>query len=530
MNKPIRYLFLLIVVFEAVTAYLVSVGVWPQTAAWYSAGAAALFVLIAPPFEALQLVVFSIPFYLALPNRFSDSLAAWRPMLAWLFAVWFVKEIYSHYRSGVSLKSLYENIRASLFSWDKYIILFGALSAASVLLARFKGQSLKQIAFLVNIYLLYLVAINVVKSKNQVYRLVKAVAASLGIIVLLGYVQFGATLFSNQYYFWQYWAILISKAYYGLSLANVLAYSNSWFSYTGGNPSLRMFSIMPDSHSFGVVCALLMTFLAALLPEAPRRRKIFLWLGIAFSSWALILSGTRGVWVGLAAPALMGAYMYWRNMSRPHAKRFLIITALVILFFAASPLLVKGLSLIRSGLGGEEFLERVSSIYDLEEDSNAGRLVIWKNSAMFALRHPLGVGYGNFIVSLVPDISQSDTFDSISAERNLRYNLPQKFVTAHSLYLNILVELGVVGLIIFILLWLSYARQAWNFLKKWGSENNMHVAVAAGASFVLLWILAYGVFDLTLFNDKILMYSFLTLAVAGIVFRNYEAWQGPSQP
>jgi O-antigen ligase len=529
MNKLLRYSFLLIVVFEAVAAYLVSVGVWPQTAAWYSAGAAALFVLIAPPFEALQLVVFSIPFFLALPNRFSDSLAAWRLMLAWLFIVWFFKEAYSHYRNG-SIKQLYRDMRASLFTWDKYIILFGLLSMASVLMARFKAQSLKQLAFLINIYLLYLVAPNVVKSKDYLYRLLKAITASLGIIVFLGYVQFGATLFSNQYYFWQYWAILISKAYYGLSLANVLAYSNSWFSYTGGNPSLRMFSIMPDSHSFGVICSLLLTFLAALLPGAPRARKILLWVGIALCSWALILSGTRGVWVGLAAPVVVAAYIYWSKMARPHAKRFLAIAGMVVLFFAASPLLVKGLGMIRSGLGGEEFLERVSSIYDLEEDSNAGRLVIWKNSAVFALRHPLGVGYGNFIVSLLPDISPNDTFDSISAQRNLRYNLPQKFVTAHSLYLNILVELGVIGFILFILVWLSYAREAWYFLKKHGSENNIYVAIAAGASFVLLWILAYGVFDLTLFNDKILMYSFLTLAIAGIVFRNYQTWQGPQRP
>ena len=528
MKISIRNILWLVVILEAIIAYLVGVGAVAQTAAWFSLAAAAIFILLAEPYEALLLAIVSIPFYLAVPNQYFDSLSAWRLAFGWLFAVWFLKFLVQRYRDG-NIYAAARDILARFMIWDKYLLLFGVVAGASMFLARFPGQSARQVLFLVNAALLYVVVINVVATQERLLGLIKATAVSLGIIVALGYVQFISTLFADQYYFWQYWALLISKAYYGLGLANVLVYSNSWFSYTAGHPTLRMFSIMPDSHSFGVVCIFFLAFLAAFLSvPGSRRRSLFLWLGIALASWALILSGTRGIWVGMLAPMAMAVYWYWKNLARRQAKNFLAAALLIIMVFAASPLLLAGLNFVRSGLGGGNYLQRVGSIYDLEEQSNAGRLIIWKDSLRYSLRHPLGVGYGNFIVSLVPTISAADEFEDLAARKNLRYNLPQKFVTAHSLYLNILVELGIAGIISFALLCLAYAAQMWKFVKQNGADRNILSGMAAAGSLVLLWLLAYGVFDLTLFNDKVLAYSFVTLGISGLIFRNYQNFIKPS--
>jgi O-antigen ligase len=517
----------LVVIFEVITAYLVGVGVWPQTAAWFSLAAAALFILLADPYEALLLAVVSIPFYLVVPNPYFDSFPAWRLAFAWLFGIWFLKTLVREWRAG-NLKAGARAVMGRFMTWDKYLFLFGLLAWVSILLARFPGQSLKQVLFIVNVGFLYIVLINVVTTKERLLGLIKAAAASFGFIVLLGYVQFISTLFANQYYFWQYWALLVSKAYYGLGLANVLIYSNSWFSYTGGQSTLRMFSIMPDSHSFAVVCAFLLAFLTAFLSlPGSRRRSIFLWISIVLTCWALILSGTRGVWVGMLAPVVISIFLFAKNTARWQAKKFLAVAIVVVLVFVGSPLLSQGLSLIRSGLGGGNYLDRVGSIYDLEEQSNAGRLVIWKDSLNYALRHPLGVGYGNFIVSLVHEISPADKFEDLAAKKNLRYNLPQKFVTAHSLYLNILVELGLAGIIVFGILCLSYILVGWKFIQQHGAEKNIFSGMAVSGSLVLLWLLAYGVFDLTLFNDKVLAYSFITLGICGVIFRYYRSFGPP---
>jgi O-antigen ligase len=518
-----RHILWLVLIFEAITAYLVGVGAWPQTAAWFSLAAVGIFILLAEPFEALLLTVVSIPFYLAIPNPYFDSLSAWRLAFAWLFIVWFVKTL-ARQQGIKNVPAFARELAGKFFVWDKYLLLFIFVSAASILLARFPGQSARQILFLINASLLYVVLVNVINTKEKLVTLIKATAVSLGIIVLLGYVQFAATLFANQYYFWQYWALLISKAYYGLGLANVLVYSNSWFSYTGGQPTLRMFSIMPDSHSFGVVCIFLLAFLTAFLSaQQSRVRTVLLWIGIGLTCWALILSGTRGIWVSILAPIVIAIFLYWKNLARRQSKKFLMVCLLLVLVFAGSPFIAQGLNWVRSGLGGGNYLDRVGSIYDLEEQSNAGRLIIWKDSLKYSLHHPLGVGYGNFIVSLVPGISATDNFENLAAKKNLRYNLPQKFVTAHSLYLNILVELGIAGIIVFAWLCLAYAARAWKFLKQYGADKTFLPGMAVAGSFVLLWLLAYGVFDLTLFNDKVLSYSFILLAISGLIFRHYGA-------
>lgn len=526
MKLSVKHILWGVILFEVITAYLVGVGVWPQTVAWLSLGLVAIFILAADPFESLLLSIASIPFYLVLPNPYFDSFSTWRLVFAWLFGIWVLKTLYKHYRVG-DLKTLPQLLKTRLFTWDKYLILFAGIAWLSVLLARFPGQSVRQILFLINISFIYFVATFVVNTKQKLLELIKYTTISLGFIVVLGYVQFASTLFSEQYYFWQYWALLVSKAYYGLGLANVLIYSNSWFSYTGGQPTLRMFSIMPDSHSFGVVCIFLIAFLTAYLSSATTTaRKVWLWVAIGFTSWALILSGTRGVWVGMLAPVLVAIIMYWKKLARFQAKQFLISALLIVIVFATSPILVRGLNLIRNGLGGGSYLQRVSSIYDLEEQSNAGRLVIWKDSMLYSLRHPLGVGYGNFIVSIIHDINPEDKYEDLGSKKNLRYNLPQKFVTAHSLYLNILVELGLVGLAIFGLLWLSYAKKAWQFLAQHRTTKNLLTGMAASGSLVLLWLLAYGAFDLTLFNDKVLAYTFLILCIGGLIFRHYKEFSG----
>ncbi len=525
----VRYIFWVILSVQAITAYLVSVGAWPQTMAWFALAALCLFIIGASPLKALQLTIASIPFYLVLPNQYFDSFSSWRIAFAFLFLVWAGKELWTRYNSG-NLTGFFRTAVANLFVWDKYMLAFLGLALLSLFLARFPMHSIRQIAFLVNVSFLYIVLVNVVKTKDQLWQVVRTVGLSLGLVVILGYIQFISTLFAQQYYFWQYWALLISKAYYGLDLANVLSYSNSWFSYTGGQPSLRMFSIMPDSHSFGVLCFFLLSFLIAFLLEANSlKKRIFIWVAIVFASWALILSGTRGIWVGMLVPAALAIFMLWQRIARAHAKRFLLTVLIVVILFVSSPVLVQGLNFIRSGLGGGSYLGRVSSIYDLEEESNAGRLVIWKDSFRYSLTHPLGVGYGNFIVSVVHDISSEDKFEDLGDKKNLRYNLPQKFITAHSLYLNILVELGVMGIIVFVLLWWSYAANAWKFLKKNGSNDNKFVALATTGSIALLWLLAYGVFDLTLFNDKVLALAFMVLGLTGLIFRDYEKYENNTQ-
>ncbi len=540
----------LLVLWQLISVLLMALGVWPQSIAWLSFGLLSVVILFVRPFDALLLFIVSVPFYVVLPNPYFDSLSMWRPLVIILFVSWvlrmyvaqnkyltkvfWVRKRMELSQSG-AIPLLLERIDSRFMWWDKYAALFVLFAIISIIFARFPQESIKQIIFLVNAYLLYIVVINAITNKEQVKKLIHYLAASTGIIVALGFVQLVATFFASQYYFWQYWAIMVSSVYYGTGLADILAYSNSWFSYTGSTPSLRMFSIMPDSHSFGMVAVLLITFLIPLTyiyfkPGKSWRdpkvlitsKNYFLWNAIRLSGLAIIFSGTRGLWVGMLAPLFISGFFYLKNIARPVFKKAILAYVLVILFFVLSPFINQAFNFVRQAGSEEKFLDRAASIYDLRESSNVGRLIIWKESLVYAVNHPLGVGYGNFIVSLVSDIPEGASFEEAGKGKNLRYNLPQKFVTAHSLYLNILVELGIVGLIAFGLFCFEFLRRAWKFIKY--SRNDVLVYNAFVVMFTLtfLWFLAYGVFDVTIFNDKVLLYVFSALALSGIIMRRYE--------
>lgn len=102
---------------------------------------------------------------------------------------------------------------------------------------------------------------------------------------------------------------------------------------------------------------------------------------------------------------------------------------------------------------------RVRSIYDLKDVSNSGRIKIWHESFVFALKHPLGVGFGNFIVSLKDPSGRA--YEDVAGEINQRYNLPQRYVSAHNLYLQILVEAGILGLVVFLGFWFVLLKYLW---------------------------------------------------------------------
>ena len=44
----------------------------------------------------------------------------------------------------------------------------------------------------------------------------------------------------------------------------------------------------------------------------------------------------------------------------------------------------------------------------------------------------------------------------------------------------------------------------------------------AQAMIMVLWILAAAVFDITLLNDKVLMYFFINLGLAGLIVKRYH--------
>ena len=237
----------------------------------------------------------------------------------------------------------------------------------------------------------------------------------------------------------------------------------------------------------------------------------------------MILSGTRAVWVGMVAPFLVVAAAYYKNFQKHLAYKFLWPFIIIFILFAGSPFINQGLAYIQVSKFQENFLSRAESIYDLKETSNQGRILMWQNSAEYFLSHPWGVGLGNFIVSF-SNVTGKNYTDA-GSQVNQMYNLPSKYVSAHSLYLQVLVETGLVGFAVFVLFWVSVLKYLWNFIATYKKTEDFLVYFVAQAFLMVLWILAAAVFDITLFNDKVLMFFLINLGLAGLIIKRYHEYQ-----
>jgi len=160
--------------------------------------------------------------------------------------------------------------------------------------------------------------------------------------------------------------------------------------------------------------------------------------------------------------------------------------------------------IIKSGinLSAEErsrfsMFERAFSIYDFSETSNKGRLQIWRETLLSIGNHPfLGVGFGNF--NYVLEQSESAL---------------KKGSSAHSIYLDIASEIGIFGLMVFLFL-IAFILESSYYL--YFRLQKTYLKIFAGSFFVYFsWVCAYGIFDVVIFNDKVLM---IIVMMAGLLY------------
>ncbi len=507
-NKTLS-LIILLVIWQYISILLTGMlGVSPNLV-WVNFTLISVFIFLFGAYKGFLLLLLSIPFFLVLPGLPFDSLSMWRPLFVLLFMVWLIKE------KKLQLKSV------EFLPWDKYLLWFFLAAVFSVLaFAEYKIPGIKQLIFFLNIYLFYLVGSNVIKTKEQVSQTVKFTIWSLTIIVTLGFAQLIGTFLTNLDTFWVYWASNISQLYYGSYFSSVALYSNSWFSYVGGR-NLRMFSIMPDSQSFAYVCMFGLCLGTALTREVFVHIRKWLWSGIRFAGMGVMLSGTRAVWAGAMLPVLAVAIAWLKDFMPALVKKFKWPFVILFLLLIISPLINKGLSTLRIGKFEENFLDRAKSIYDLKESSNAGRIEIWKSSLIYGTKHPWGIGLQNFLVAAA-DPESKISYEDLAGRVNEKYNLPARFVSAHSLFLQVFVETGFVGLGLFLLFFYKVLKTLFEFLKAHLKEKDFYIYLAAQFFLAALWVLAAGFFDITLFNDKVLMYFFINLLLSGVVVTNYK--------
>lgn len=228
----------------------------------------------------------------------------------------------------------------------------------------------------------------------------------------------------------------------------------------------------------------------ALRGTGPTLRTLSRWC-MALASVALLLTQSRGGLLAYAAILMVSAYMLAPD--RKTRMRRLVLVLVVCLLAAA----VAGL-----------FFQRLGEIDDY---TTVSRLAIWSGAFTVFARSPvLGAGFGN-LRPLMGGL----------------LGLPEGWMgDAHNLYLELLAESGLAGLIAFAFLIVSALRAARRCMRQGRDEFAWLIGIAAFAA--LCGVLVHGTVDYLFHTTpQVAALFFLVLGILRAQTPSFEA--GPSQ-
>lgn len=472
----------------------------PLEASLFLTGLMVFYFIFSKLEDSLWVFIASIPLFIALPiTENFDSMANWRILLTVLLLVLFFKNglsirLIKDHAGKWKIKEKFKHCRM-----EHLVGIFILIGIISLAIADNLFIGIKKILFIVNIFFLFIIIRNLVyRNKEVIPKIKNALKTAIGITLSIGFLQLISVYFVRLHVFWHFWDSHLINIFYGQDLSYLLSYSNTWFSYYSYQlPTLRMFSVFPDSHSFAFFCILSLPFILTAIfrrPQGNKKKAIIFYLLLISCLLAIIFSGSRGAW----ASALMSFFIYlfiiflYQERSR---QTQLIIGSLIIFFLlmpVASAILFmpQYIELGRDAMVDFSLFERARSMINFLETSVKSRLEIWQRTAdSIILRPLLGVGIGNYPLVLNEDMAFSKRGSS-----------------AHSLYLDIAAEMGVFALIVLIVIFWQILKEAWE--QKSASWTGFLVLA-------LIWIFSYSLFDVVLLNDKVFLFF---IAIIGLLY------------
>ena len=452
---------------------LIITGILPREIALYLGAALVIYFLAAPLDDSLVFFVRSIPLFLALPITTNfDNFNTWRVLATIIFLKWLFKNNIKYY--VLSIKNWIKNFSYRQLSFLLIILLL--LAVLSLIPATDKIAAIKRIIYFLNFAVLGIVIYYKSADKKFAKRLIKNSIIPVVIVATVGYIQVISTYFIDIYQFMRMWGEEIQCRQFGEQWCNIaVQLGNTWFAYYGEQLSLRVFSLFPDSHSFPQFILLGIPAVLAII-----QKKWLKIISISFLFLIIILSGTRGIWAASIGVVLLYfglmIYLKKRELTKFSYDNFVsfkklgwFLVIFFVMFAVAFPIFSSPQFLV--GKSDDFLKQRVRSIIDFGETSNAQRIEIWKKTLLSIKERPLlGVGIGNYPVVLGQDI-----------------RLAKAGSSAHNIYLQIAAEMGTPALIFALwFLWLLVQKIYNNFV----SSKDREIIVYNGAALIFIpWVL-----------------------------------------
>ncbi len=498
--------------------------------------------------QILLLLIFYVPFQVALNVTAGIDLASGRVLILYLFAVWVLKSL-SEKRFVIKL-----NLQTLLIS------LFLVLAVFSMLQAGDAERAIRKILVFLSIFPLYFILTSfslpslckeglgvVEKEKSQaslckegqvaavskdsyIYKIVKMLLFGGFAISLIGIVQFVCQFIFGIDLVMEFWSKYIAFLFYGQTFGAEVLSNPSWLVNVSGATVLRAISLFPDPHMFSFYLGLIIPIAFSLVlfnnkkchselnSESDTDKGLNNFQLFKQNMWKIVrhcgfrkkilnqvqddkcvIFNHKFLYIVLFVMFLAEFFTFSRG-------GYIGMIAGIGILIVLSWKYLNSLKKITIGLifslflfvilfTNQSIVHRFISAFNFSEGSNVERIKNWNQGwEVFSDNLLTGVGIGNYSIYLYPTIE---------------YRTP---VYAHNLYLDIGAEMGVFALVVWLLLIVVTIWQLYRVSRK--AKNELQRALALGLIGSLVWFSAHSFFDTSIYSPTILAVFVIILSLA----------------
>ncbi len=336
-------------------------------------------------------------------------------------------------------------------------------------------------------FLFFVIVVDTVRSREMVKKILFSLSMSTGVVLVFAGLQ----------------------RYVSLDLGNTAFFVNI----------NRLNSTFKDPNSFGLFLSVFIPVLAGMLLSAKKSLKPYLGTLLLLSFFVFPWAGSRSGMLALVIALLLFCNLVLLKKGMAATKRwgFTAAVLLAIAILAAAVGLVSQRANLFERISGD--VRALSQPSALERIIDPGRVRLWKAAGKMLAAYPLcGVGVGGFIIEF-PNYK-------IAEDRNPMYT-----DSAENYFLQAGAELGILGLVLILWLWIAVfrlLRTVWRRIDPEESDVYLQIGFLTGLFAVVINLIFHsyiGAFDV-----KYLLWMLVGLCAAYSLedrpSTKYEGYEG----